>query len=251
MRKVLFTLIILSIYNLAIASDAKDLLSTANEAYRTNDFTTAIEQYEAILQSGFESKAVYYNLGNAYYRNEELGKAILNYERARIQAPNDADIKHNLKVARQQLQDEIEVLPEFFLTRWWHSTRMGLSISGWGILALFLLWLGIAGLIVWVLIPVRQQKKVGFILGVVLLVLFFLPLSLAISRGSFEKHSETAIIIKPEVELRAGPDEISNTVLALHQGTKVFILDQLEGWYRVMLENREEGWLEEEAIEEI
>lgn len=252
MKRILCILfIIIGLFPLGLAANAEELLQNANEAYRSSNFAQAITAYETILDQGLESKVVYYNLGNAYFRQNQLGKAILNYERALIKAPKDADIKHNLLVARQQLKDEIEALPEFFLAQWWHSSRMGLSASAWGILALLLLWIGVSGLIVWILMPSRQYKKIGFILGIVLLILFVLPLSLAISRTNFEHNTEAAIIIEPEVILRAGPDEESTTVLELHEGTKVFLLDQIDDWYRVLLANREEGWLPGSVMEEI
>jgi tetratricopeptide (TPR) repeat protein len=251
MKRVLISLLLIASTCLVFGADTKEMLQSANESYRSNNFAQAIETYEAILDQGFESKAIYYNLGNAYYRQNQLGKAILNYERAQIKAPKDADIKHNLKVARQQLKGDLEVLPEFFLTHWWHNTRMGLSASGWGIVALLLLWLGLAGLIVWILVPTRKHKKLGFVLGILLLILFVLPFSLALSRASFEKNTEVAIVTEPEAILRAGPDEESTTVLELQEGTKVFLLDQIDNWYRVRLSNSEEGWLLAEKMEEI
>lgn len=252
MKRVIISLVLIGFVHIVLGANVtKELLQSANEFYKNKDFVKAIETYEAILEQGLESKAVYYNLGNAYYRQNQLGKAILNYERAQIKAPKDTDIKHNLRIARQQLQDDIEVLPAFFLTRWWHNARMGLSASGWGVLALLLLWLGIAGLIVWILLPTRRHKKLGFVLGIILLVLFILPLRLAMSRANFEKNTASAIIIAPEVILRAGPDDESTTVLELHQGTKVFLLDQIDDWYRVTLANREEGWLKGAEVEKI
>lgn len=251
MRRTIWSLCFVFLAGYLFGADAEDILRKANEAYRSNDFAQAIENYEDILDQGLESKAVYYNLGNAYYRQGKLGKAILNFERARLLAPKDEDIKHNLKVARQQLQDDIKELPPFFLARWWHSGRMGLSASGWGMVALVLFWLGVGGLIVWILAPSRRQKKMGFVSGIVLLILFVLPLSLAISRYTFEKNTQIAIITTPEVSLRAGAAAESTELMELHEGTKVYLLDQIDEWYKVMLINRDEGWLLGEEIEEI
>lgn len=226
-------------------------LNRANQAYQSGNFLQAIEQYEHLLQQGYRSEALYYNLGNSYYRVNKLGLAVLNYERARLLDPTDADTKHNLQVVRNRLQDKIEPLPEFFLSKWWNGLRSQLSTNIWSAVALTLLWLGIAGLSVWLLGKVRFYKKWGFIAGIGLLLLSLLGFALANSRKQAIQNSGRAVILQPEIPLQSAPDPKSKIVLPLHEGTTIHFLDKIGDWHKVMLENGEQGWLPKGGFERI
>lgn len=228
-----------------------DLLNTANDAYQANQYKKAIEKYEALLKEGFSASTVHYNLGNAYYRNDQLGQAILNYERALIIDPGNEDVKHNLDVANSKLTDDIELVSEFFLYKWWHQLRSWMSSEGWSLLALILLWAGVGGFILWLLAPTRMQKKRGFIAGGVLVLCSILPFSLATSRKSYEANSGQAIILQNEVVLRSAPDDASTAIITLHEGTKVGLLDSIGAWKKVRLQDGEIGWLGINSIEQI
>ena len=104
---------------LSEAADEKSLLSQANQKYAAGNYREATELYEQILASGKESAQVYFNLGNAYFKNGDRIRAILNYERAKMLAPRNEDIDFNLRIANQYVVDNIEQLPRPFYSRWW------------------------------------------------------------------------------------------------------------------------------------
>jgi tetratricopeptide (TPR) repeat protein len=226
-------------------------LQAANEAYKNDEFSVAIEQYEAILDAGYESEVVFYNLGNSYYREGKIGPAILNYEKALKLAPQDEDVRHNLKVANRSLLDNLDSLPQFFLSRWWNTLRLGMSATAWSILGLVFLWLGIGGLVLWIWGNSRARKKQGFVLGIVALLLCILPFSLANSRVAYERHSGGGILMVEETALRSAPDAKSTDILVIHEGLKVELLDEIGEWYKVRLSNGEQGWLPKEVVAEI
>ena len=118
-RKVLLTLCSLCAGVLVMAQEAA--LKEAETAYTSEDYAKAIALYEEVLSSHGESAAVYYNLGNAYYKAGKLGPAILNYERCLLLQPGDADARFNLQMARQKTIDKIEPVGEFFLVKWARS----------------------------------------------------------------------------------------------------------------------------------
>lgn len=217
--------------------------SQANAAYQSGAFNKAIEQYEALLKQGYHSEALYYNLGNSYYRINKLGKAVLNYERALLLDPTDADTKHNLQVVRNHLQDKIEPLPEFFLSKWWNHLRSQISPNGWSALSLSLLWLGIAALSIWLLGKKEVYKKWGFILGISLLIISLIGFMLSYSRKQAIQNSGRAVILQSEVALQSAPDSKSKVILPLHEGTTFKFLDKIGDWYKVSLENGEQGWI--------
>ncbi len=249
--RILVTFIFLYSILVVNAQDYDKQFQLATEAYKNGNYAAASKQFEAIEAAGMHSADLYYNIANSYFQQAALGKAILYYERALQLAPSDKDIQHNLRVARYDLEDDIEALPPFFLRAWWNSLRDVLSSSTWAKLGLLLLWLGIAGLIAWQLALARSQRKLGFSLGIGLSLLSILPFALAYSKHQVEQHSGYGIIINKEIALRHAAEADSGKIVDLHEGTKVQLLDQISTWHKIRLANGEEGWLPEGVFEEI
>ena len=253
MRKLILNTLLFILPALVLASDAEKIFEEANELFKSNEFSAAIEKYEAIEMQGYKSSELFYNLGNAYYKINKPGKAILNYERALLisTAKSRSDIKYNLDLARENLPDDIEVLPPFFLKRWKENVRQVTSSKGWSILALLFFWLGLGGFVVWLKGESRERRKIGFVVGLALIVFCAIPFYLAIDSLSVEKSSGLAVIMTTEVNLRSAPDEVSTSTLLLHEGTSVELLDQIGEWYKVKLLNGEQGWLPMNALEKV
>lgn len=247
----LYLIVLFLLYWTFVLANPQDNFQKANDAYQKNDYATATKLYEMVLQDGFISKELYYNLGNCYYKVKQLSKARLNFERALLLAPADSDIQHNLKILRQDLVDEIEEIPPFFLKKWWLSTSRLLGSTVWSILALLTMWLGIAGLVFWLIGKTRQQRKRAFLGGLVLLALSLLCYALGNTRVALEQDSGQAVIMPKEIALRSAPDGDSKIILQLHEGTKVSTEDQLQEWYKVRLANGEVGWLPMHTVERI
>ena len=245
---VIFFLFIIK--TLAIAGQEEILFQQANKAFQNNEFAKAIELFEQIDALNFQSMELEYNLGNAYFRENNIGKAILHYERALLLSPGEEDVVHNLSLAQEQV-DGRDVLPDFFLTAWWHNTRMAISSGGWGTFALILWWLGCGGLCLWLLGKTRQLRKLGFWVGVVGIVCSMLPFALAWSRMSFESSTRQAIVLQDQSVLKSAPDAAGSEILTLNEGEKIELLDQLSGYWQVRLANGEKGWVSEQQVEEI
>ncbi|MEM9918185.1 MAG: tetratricopeptide repeat protein [Bacteroidota bacterium] len=233
------------------AQDVDALFQQANELYQAKDYQAAVQQYESILSAGFRSADLYYNIGNCYYQDGSLGKAILHYERAALMAPGDKDIQYNLALAGAQVKDELAKIPSFFLTRWWSAVHRSMSSGSWSVWMLLFCWLGMGGLAVWLMGTNRQQRKRGFLAGLILLLCSGLCWGLTRSQKAFETSNPYGIILSEETALRSGPDESSTELLPLHEGTKVRILDQLGPWKKVRLPDGDQGWLADEVLERI
>jgi len=134
-------------------------LEDANAAFAKKDYPTAIKNYEQILESGQYSPELYFNLGNAYFKNKELGKAILNYERAAKYNSGNGDIQHNLTIAKNEMVDEIEPLPPFFVIQFFGGIRDILSSTGWAIVSLLFLWIGLGVFILKMLNKLNLSKS--------------------------------------------------------------------------------------------
>ncbi len=233
------------------ALDADAEFKKANDAFQAKNYAGAIASYEAILKEGLQSDGLFYNLGNAYLKNGDLGKAILNYEKTLLQYPRHKEARYNLEIANARAVDEISALPVFFLKRWWRGLRDSLPAGGWGLLTLLASWLSVGGVAGWLLYTQRRKKKWSFLAafaGLFLIILFF---TLGLDRSNTMKDSGYAILLQKELPLRSAPDGESAEVLVLHEGTKVEILDQISDWNKIKLVNGEQGWLPISALGKI
>jgi tetratricopeptide (TPR) repeat protein len=235
----------------AIAADAQQLFQNANAAYQAGNFALAVEQYETVLTSGkMFSAELYYNLGNGYFRLNQTGRAILNYERAARLSPTDADIQTNLSVARGRVTDDIEAVSEVFFVKWYRLLRSALTVDTWATFGLFFLWLSGGGFAIWLLGQQRAWKKRGFIVGCVAL-----PLSLLIflMTNNAAKITEATfgIVMSKETLFRNAPNENAAVTATLHEGIKLEIVDKIGELTKVKLANGEEGWVMAADVEKI
>lgn len=224
----------------------------ADHAYQNNDFKTAIEKYELILSTQGESAEVYYNLGNSYFKDKNIAKAVLNYERALLLNPGDADIRFNLEMARSKTVDQITPASEVFIVTWINTLVNTLSECGWSILGIASFILLLVGMVFYIFGNRLWVKKAGFISAVVLLVVTVSSnLFAKEQRGELESR-EGAVVMAPSVTVKSTPNESGTDLFVLHEGTKVYIEDNsMKGWKEIRLEDGNKGWLPTEAIEVI
>jgi len=219
--------------------------------FQEKKYEEAITQFESILSKGYESSETYFNLGNCYAEKKEWGKAILNFERALLHDPRNKNIQNNLSFANSKTVDDIEIIPNFFLAQWWQNVRNFTSSGVWSLLGILFLWVGIAGMILWILGKERVVRKRGFLGGLASLILCLLFFGLSFSSMKTKLNSGEAIILTPKIALYPQPSEKSTPILSIHEGTKVEIVEKLTSWYKVRLENGEVGWIVYNALEKI
>lgn len=253
MKRILL-IVLLALNCLAPAySQQQDVLrfSEANRAYRNRDYSGAAKIYEGILGKGLKSGALYYNLGNCYFKSGETAKAILAYERARKFLPDDEDLAYNLRLSYNNTIDKIEPVPQLFYQRWWTQILTLSSPSAWAWIAIGLLWTGV-GLAAWYLyagtIRLRKFTFLGSGAVVTLAVIFFL---LAGCSWQNLNSADAAIVMNPSAEIRSSPDPKSTTLFMLHAGTKIRVMDQLGDWRQIRIANGNTGWVRAAAIETI
>jgi tetratricopeptide (TPR) repeat protein len=252
--KKLLIIIILVFAAVAVRSQVSEyqsLLQQANQFYADNQYGQAIENYEKILASNYESSVLYFNLGNAYFKNQDIPSAILNYEKALKLDPTDPDIRFNLALANSRIIDKIEPLPEFFIKSWWKSVRNSLSSNQWAKFGLAALILILVSAFLFITSRSILIRKISFWAGTffALIMLF----SFLLSASSFRNYhqSNAAIIFTPTVTVKSSPNDNSVDLFVIHEGTKVFITDHIEGWSEIKLENGNVGWLKNTAYKPV
>lgn len=244
-KKILLTAVLLcTLYSPLFAFEADDL-------YRNGQYPEAIEQYEAVLASGLTSPELYYNLGNAYFRDNQMGRAILNYSRALRLRPTMTDARENLKLAESKTVDHIVTLPQLFIVRWYNSICTALSPTAWRIL-----WLSAFALLAALFVSFRlarnyNLRKWTFVsCFAVLLVLLCISAFWRSSARRFNSHRE-AVVLQSSVAIKSSPERQSVDKLILHEGTTVRIDEELSGWYKITIADGTNGWCETNAIERI
>lgn len=227
---------------------AADLVKQGNDAYAGADYAKAAQLYEQALAQGVESVALYYNLGNAYYRQQKNAPAILNYERALKMQPHNKSAQNNLQLAKERITNPIDELPEVFYRRWW-TAAVGILPSGlWATGAILFLWLA-AGLgILFFLSATAKHKKRSFAGAITCLMLAVLLHVFAYNRHQNETATNYAVIMQPAVTLKKGPSDSSESTAELPEGAKVRTNERVNGWVRITLTDNREGWVNEQNI---
>ncbi len=232
----------------AAAQSPSQLMQQGDDAYAKADFAKAVSLYNAVLDAGHQSADLYYNLGNAHYRLEEYGLAILNYERALRLKPNLRDARQNLDLVNSKIEDEIAPLPELFIVHWAHSLVAWLSPAGWRVLMLCLAAL-LGGLIVFFVLSSQYRSRKTALIGILVLsLLLLLALACSISASIRYNRHDQAIVTSPMAIVKSSPEDTSVDKLILHEGTKVDIEETLGDWHKIQIADGNTGWMQQTDI---
>lgn len=231
--------------------DFNAIYNSANEAYAAKDYQAAIEGYEQMVSVGKISPAVYYNLGNAYFRAGSMGLAILNYERALKLEPEHEDAAFNLKLANLRITDRVEPASEFILVGWFNALLHGRSASGWGIWALGAIWVALLFGVVYIFSGALVLRRLGFGAMALLIVLSVVFLVFARVQYRYENVTTNGIITVTNTYVKAAPDQTSTDLFILREGTKVTLMGTENGWQKVKVADDagdKVGWVREDVL---
>lgn len=223
----------------------------ANNAYAQGQFQVAEQLYTRLVEEGYRDAAIFYNLGNAYFQQNQIGKAILNFKRATLADPSDVDIEYNLELAKSKTKDKIDEVPTFFLTEWLTAIRNIMSPDGWAKLAIAALVLALGAVLLWLLASPLTLRKAGFYSCVLLTLLFAVSLANGLSAAGVMYDSNEAIVISSAAVIKSSPSENGKDLCIVHEGTSVETLQTLNGWNEVELSDGTKGWVMESYIETV
>ena len=243
--KNVFKILIFSVLfvNLALASQFEGLMKQGNDAYKNGNYQNAITDYGKLVHEGYEGVSLYYNLGNAYYKEAKIGYAILYYEKALKLSPNDDDIQHNLAIANAKTIDKIDTLPEFFIFQIWESLLSFFSVTGWTYLTYFFFILILVSTGIYVFTKNSRVQRYSFFGGLVLLCLFILSVVILAINVNRNLNVKNGIIITQTVSAKLSPDSKSNDAFVIHEGLKVRMEDKVDNWVKIRLNDGKVGWL--------
>ena len=248
--KYIFLLVILSGSLAAQPDSLYKLIKVGNDLYAAGKYKHAIEMYQKVLDAGYQAPELYYNIGNAYFRANNLAKAIVNYERALRLDPTNAKIKANLDFANQFVADRFEKVNEFFLKRWWHNLSLSLTADTWAKISVALFFVAMLGLWMFLFIKKTGWRKLGFASALIGVLLSALTLWLAVDNKRYFTKSNYAIVLDT-TSVRSSPSDAGTELFILHEGVKIKVLNRNDGWYEVKLPNGSIGWIKVDDVEKI
>jgi tetratricopeptide (TPR) repeat protein len=248
MKKSVLIIIItlLSAFNLFAQWQSE--IDKANKAYKEGFFENAVTLYKKVIDQGYTSSELYYNLGNAYFKSGEIPLAILNYERAKRLDPANEDISHNLQIANTRIIDKIDQLPALFYEKWWDSLQQFLSPDGWAITTLSLFFILFVTLAFFLLSRSLKTRKTLLIVAIFFLTTTILSFILSLQTYNEAMQSKEAIVFDASLPVKSSPEETGVDLFIIHEGLKVTIVDELSNWKEIKIANGSKGWVKNEAL---
>ena len=242
MKKIIFIICILC--SISIQAD-DSLFINANKDYSNESYSEAIKKYESIINNNLESAELYYNLGNCYYKTEQIHKAIYYYEKTLKYNSDFNDASENILLCQLKLIDKIDSMPELFYKTIFKKIKKSLSFNNWFYLTIIFIW------IVFLLSIFRVFKRRNtFVLTnlfIVALILFFITYNVS----SDYTNTRSAIIYASSTNIMSAPSDKSTNLFTLHIGTKINIKDQIGDWLNINISNGKKGWIRLSDIKEI
>lgn len=251
MKRFFLIISLLLMVSVVWGQEPQTLAQQGDELYRHGQYDSALALYNEALAAGYTSAELHYNVGNTYYRLEQLGPAILHYERALRLKPSMKEAKENLALANSKTQDRIVELPRLFLVNWYYALCTHITPKTWRVIWLVLFALLAAAVATFMLSRELPLRKATFSLAIAAGVLLLLATVLLVSSTRhYNAHAE-AIVMEEAIAVRNSPEQQSLEKLILHEGAKVAVTESLAGWEKITLADGTTGWCESHNIERI
>ncbi len=246
MKKIVYILILLLTFT--VTAQNKALFDGATKAYNAGEYQKAVDNYLEILDNGQHSAELYYNLGNAYYKLNQIAPSIYYYEKALLLQPNDPEIKNNLGYAQNMTLDAIDQMPKTGLSKIYDNLIGVLSFDQWSYLAVAFMLLFVLLYIAFYYFRYSSRKRLAFVISMICLFLAITAVAFAYLEYNNFKADRPAIVFAREASVKSEPNKTSQEAFALHEGTKVNVLDQLNDWKKIRIPDGTTGWIPSEDI---
>ena len=222
------------------------------EAYTNGDYASALKDWQDVQATGLMSKELYYNLGNAYFKDGQIAPAILWYERALRLDPSDDDVRYNLEYARALTQDRIDEVPELFFKQWGRAICYLLPSNAWAVIGLIFLAITVTLVLLFLLGSTPGRRKMGFFAAIVTCLIALLGWQFAQWQRQEAQRQDLAIVMRPVSSVKSSPSPSgAKDLFILHEGTRVRILDNVSGYSQIEIADGRQGWIPVGEIEVI
>lgn len=249
---IILSLVPMASHALDMPKDSINMLKAqADSAFASEDFPKAEEIYLQLAEQG-ECSAIYYNLGCTYYRQDNMAKAVLWFERALKLDPSDDDIRFNLTMARSKTVDRIIPRHEMFFVSAWKTLMHSQSVTEWAYSAIATFVVALFLIALYLYCSSVALRKIGFFGALVSLILCLLFNVLAYNLRNYNNTHTAGIIMEPAVTVRSTPTSSGTDLFVIHEGTRVEIVDNsMRDWAEVQIADGKVGWIEKNTYEAI
>ena len=225
-------------------SQQNDIFVVANEKYNSLDFVGAIEKYNELLKGGFHSSELYFNLGNAYYKLDSLAQSIYYYEKGLKYFPNDSSLIQNLAYLNNLTIDDIESLPEDIVSKQLNYLLNYFSFNTWSIITIITAILSCVIFLLYFLSKSSIYKRTYFTIFILSFILTSSLLFVNFKIYNVQTTIEFGIVYKDVIEVNFEPNEKSEVLFEIHEGTKVEVIENFDmDWLKIKLSNGQTGWV--------
>jgi tetratricopeptide (TPR) repeat protein len=246
----IISLIIIMIFSLpAFTQEQEEKFRQGAEYFSAGSFEKALDVWTSLYKTGYRSAELNYNIGNAYFKMNNIPGSILYYERASLLKPADEDIKYNLQIARTLVVDRFEEIPELFFVSWYNFMSLVLSSNTWARISIATFIMCLIFLSLYFYSSKYRLKVLGFWFALLMVVVSLSSLALTLRNKNLVYNSREAIIFSPLVNGKSSPDNSGTDLFLLHEGTKVTVEDEVGGWFEVRLSDGNKGWIPSNSLE--
>ncbi len=251
-RNILILLVFSLFTRVGFSQDTnKDKFYQGVTYFTAGSYNEALQVWNDIYRTGYRSANLDYNIGNAYFKLNNIPLAILFYERAYLLKPADEDINYNLQVTRTLIVDRFQEIPQLFFVRWYNFVSLILSSNTWAVISITTFILFLVFLSLYIYSRGHRYKVLGFWTAVLFLLISLGSLAFTIRNISLVYNSHKAIITSPMANGKSSPDKSGNDLFVLHAGTKVTIDDEVGEWLEITLSDGNKGWVPANSLVKI
>ena len=248
---IFFKILFVLATNFLFCQNGNNYFKTGNDFYNNGEFEKALDSYFKVLDKNYHSSELYYNIGNAYYKLDSTAQSIFYFEKAKKMSPMDQDILNNLSYAENMKIDLIEKLPksqienfQIYLFNIFRTNQLGYII-------ILLLWFFCILFSQYYFIRNSRLKKILFLISSLFFLLITVTFTIGTQKSIYDSSLTEAIVFEKQISVNGEPNDRSEVLFNLHEGTKVNILEKLENWLKIKLENGAEGWIKSKGIKQI
>lgn len=216
--------------------------------FTAGSYSDALRVWNEIYMTGYRSANLDYNIGNAYFKLNNIPLSILFYERAYLLKPADEDINYNLQVARTLTVDRFQEIPQLFFVRWYNFVSLILATNTWAAISIITFILFLLSLSLYIYSGRHRDKVHGFWIALLFIFISGSSLAFTIRNKSLVYNNHKAIITSPVTNGKSSPDKSGNDLFVLHEGTKVTIDDEVGEWLEIRLSDGNKGWVPSNSL---
>lgn len=247
--KFLYMVLFLGVSVLSSGTSVMNKFEEANNAYSESEYDKSISLYLEILDTGYSSAHIYYNLGNAYYKAGEVAPSILYYEKALHLKPADSDILYNLKLANLRINDRVEPVKRSVLGAWFYRVLNGFTVRQWSWLTIGIFWISLIFGLGFIFLRKKTGRQVLFSMALLILIIGSISLGLTIYKDRTDKTVTEAVIFSANVYVKSEPASRSTDLFIIHEGLKVKTGEKIDGWTFIEIGAGKQGWVPDDSYE--